>query len=500
VQTFVFVGFWLWFLVDGRTRFFVDPGALWHPVVGRTILNSGQFTHVDAFSFTRAGEPWIASQWLGECGLALLQRLSGLDGMLLGIAALLAGFYTWVAHRLIRSGAPWWFAVVLTALAIKGCSFHFFARPHLATLVLLGWTYARLCDFEAGRISLRGLFWLMPVVAVRANIHGGVMGGIGTIALAVAGWAVAPLADLPSPVTGFRQVLALGGLVVGCCLATLINPYGPELVRTWSAVMGSNVVHERITEHLPLLRSPYAWTVITFGVVYAAMLLSVPLGKVRMTWVLPLVWFYLGWDRVRNGPLFATVGIIALADMLPAVRWSATVYRWGNSLLHLPGNAPVKPGWRAIVIPVAVVVLAVGLQVADVAVPLVGRGWARLDPRVWPVDLLPQLRAYESSRPAGTPIFNDMKFGGFLIAETPGLRVFIDDRCELYGDDGILAYSRAQEQDPAQVDRWAGQFGFDRALVVTGSAIDQYLRLSNGWQVVAETKPATLHERVGIRR
>jgi hypothetical protein len=500
VQTVVFLGLWLWFLVDGRSRFFTDPGTFWHPAVGRHILTTGQFPHADPFSFTRAGRPWIASQWLGECGLALLQGLGGLDGILLGMVTMLAGFYTWVAHRLIRAGAPWWFAVLLVALAIKSSAFHFYARPHLATIVLLGWTVARLCDFEAGRIPLRGLMWLVPVMAVWSNVHGGVLGGIGTIALAVAGWAVAKLVGLPSPVVRYRRLIPLGGLILGCGLATLANPYGPELLRTWAAVVGSPVVHERILEHVPIVRAPYAWPVYVFAAVYLVLLLSVPVGRVRLTWLLPLAWAYLAWTRVRNGPLFATVTIIVLADVLPAVRWSAALYRWGDRLLHLPDSVPAKPGWRAAVIPAGVVVIAVGLQIAGAAVPLVGHGWARLNPGTWPVDLLPELREYEARHPPGTPIFNDMKFGGFLIAQTPGLRVFIDDRCELYGDDWILAYSRAHEQDPAQVDRWARRYGFDRALVVTGSSIDWYLRNSGGWRVVGETTAAALHERITVQK
>jgi hypothetical protein len=259
--------------------------------------------------------------------------------------------------------------------------------------------------------------------------------------------------------------------------------------------MGSPVVSAHIGEHLPIIRAPYAWPVYVFAAVYLILLLSVPLRQVRVTWLLPFVWFVLAWTRVRNGPLFATVAAVVLADVLPAVRWSATAYRWGNQLL--PGIAPDKLGWRADVLPMILVAGAVGLQMTAIAVPLVGYGWAQLDPKRWPMDLLPDLRDYEAGRPPGAPIFNDMRFGGFLIAHTPGLRVFIDDRCELYGDEWILAYGRAYREDPAQVDRWAEQYGFDRALVITGLSIDWYLRNSGGWRVVGETPAATFHERVG---
>jgi hypothetical protein len=497
VRTAIFLGLWLWFLIDGRSRYFNDPGTFWHTVVGQQVLATGQFLHTDQFSFTCAGQPWTASQWLGECALALLHGLSGFDGILLATATLLAGFYTWAAHRLIRAGIHWWLALLLAALAIKASSYHFFARPHLLTIVFLGWTFARLCDFEAGRIPLRGLFWLVPVSAVWANTHGGVIGGISTLALAVAGWGLAKLLGRPTPLMRYRQLVPLGGVVLGCELATLFNPYGLELPRTWFAVMNSPVVHQQILEHLPLIRSPYAWTVVLFGAVYLAALLSVSPRRYCVTWLLPLVWFYLAWTRVRHGPLFATVAVLALAELLPSVRWSARLSRWGNDLFHLPdGWGRSNPGWRAAVLPLAVVAAAVASQTAGVQFPLVGLGWATLDPKVWPLDLLPELREYERTHPPATPVINPMKYGGFLIYHTPGLRVFIDDRCELYGDEQLLAYVRAHDGDPEQVDRWAQRYGFDRAITVTGSPFDLNLRLSSAWKVARETRTATLHERV----
>jgi hypothetical protein len=77
-----------------------------------------------------------------------------------------------------------------------------------------------------------------------------------------------------------------------------------------------------------------------------------------------------------------------------------------------------------------------------VQVPILGRGWTRLDPILWPTGLLPELRGLEQNRPAGTPVFNEMLFSGFLIDVIPHLWVFIDDRCELFGDGMLLDYAR----------------------------------------------------------
>ncbi len=90
--------------------------------------------------------------------------------------------------------------------------------------------------------------------------------------------------------------------------------------------------------------------------------------------------------------------------------------------------------------------------------PSTEQKWVKLDGAHWPIEILPELQAIEKSRPRGTPIFNDMLFGGFLIYHTPGLRVFIDDRCELYGDEFMIKYVKAERSD---YEAWGKAYRFD---------------------------------------
>ena len=102
-----FLGFWVLLLAGGRSNFFRDPGTFWHTVVGRTILDTGHFFDRDPFSGSHGGEKWIPHQWLGECMMALVHRLDGLDSLLLATVTVLSCLYTWMAHRLMRSGLHW---------------------------------------------------------------------------------------------------------------------------------------------------------------------------------------------------------------------------------------------------------------------------------------------------------------------------------------------------------------------------------------------------------
>src|SRR5713101_1982812 len=57
--------------------FVVDPDVWWHIKVAQDILRTHHFPTVDPYSFTAAGTPWIAYEWLGEVVLASMYRLGG---------------------------------------------------------------------------------------------------------------------------------------------------------------------------------------------------------------------------------------------------------------------------------------------------------------------------------------------------------------------------------------------------------------------------------------
>jgi hypothetical protein len=431
--------------------------------------------------------------------MAVVHRFGQLDGLLLVTATLVAGLYTWAAVRLIRAGLHWLLALLIMALGLAASTFHLHPRPHLATLVLLGWMFAWLCDFEAGRMPLSRLFWLVPLCLVWTNTHDGVLGGIATLALTVAGWALLRFYGAAGPIKEYGQLLRLAILVVLCALTIVVNPYGLETPRAWLALVGSPVLPRLIDEHGPLLARSTGPLILPLAGVYLAALLGVRPWRLKVTWLVPLVWLGMAFTRIRHGPLFAITALVALADLFPQTCWAAWLLRAGSDLYRPrpPQPETVRGAFdpSPALIPLGLLLTALVLQLTGVRCPVLGRGWAALDRGYWPIDLLPELRAYEKSRPDGTPIFNEMLFGGFLIYYTPGLRVFIDDRCELYGDQGLLAYATARARDPARLDRWAREFGFELALTESGSGFDRYLRRAHGWALARETAPASLFRR-----
>ncbi|WP_435011082.1 hypothetical protein P12x_002376 [Tundrisphaera lichenicola] len=489
------LGIWLYLMVVGRSRLFRDPGSFWHKVVGRRILDGAGFFATDPFSFTQDGRPWIAQQWLGECAMAVVDRLSGLDGLLLGTVTILAVLYAWMAHRLLRGGLGWLPSTVLVLVGVGTSAIHFHVRPMIATIFAFGLTCAWLVDVDSGRRPTRWLWWLVPVFLIWTNTHGGVLGGLATLALAVGGWWLLGLAGRDSPASSLGRGIELGSIVGACGLTFLVNPYGVRMPASWVEIMASPVIPRMIIEHAPpRADDPATWMIGGLGLIYGIALVGVPVRRWRVTWLIAPIWLALTISRVRNAPLFGVAALVGLADIIPESRLGDWLGRPGRDLFRRPRVGVVRGIDLSWIGPAVLVAVALGLQIAGARVPVLGRGWAGLDPGYWPVELLPELR--KTTEGGARPhFFNEDILGGFLIDQVPGALVFTDDRCELYGDDWLTRYDRA-ERDPEALMRWLSEYRVDDALVRTGSGYDRAFRGRPGWAIVREAGPATLYRRI----
>ena len=96
---------WEALLADGDTG--------WHIRTGEWILSHAAVPATDLFSFSRAGEPWFAWEWLADVILAISYRCYGLPGVV-GLAAVVlclsgAVLMAWLlrrgaAHPAVRGG------------------------------------------------------------------------------------------------------------------------------------------------------------------------------------------------------------------------------------------------------------------------------------------------------------------------------------------------------------------------------------------------------------
>lgn len=493
-----FLAFWVLLLAAGRSSFFRDPGTFWHTTTGEKILHEG-FIRTDPYTFTFAGQWWVPYQWLGEVGMALAHRVGGFDAQLLGAATILAAVFAWLTVRLLRTGLNLAVVAGLVALTLAAGGSHFHVRPHLVTLACLTITMVWLVDIDAGRAKLSRLAWLAPLYVVWTNIHGGMLGGVASLGLVFAGWLAFWRLKRRSPVESWKDVRSLTLVGIGCGLAALASPYGLDLVKTWRVILGEPALRQIIQEHRPLdVTEPYAWPVLGMAGLFLFVLLGAPRGEWRASWFLPVFWLVQSFGRCRHAPLFAVVALVAITSMWPHTRWAAWLAKKRPDFYTPPEVEPRSPWWANVWLPALAVLLALALQANRVAVPVVGSGWAQHDPSHWPVELLDTLKEHEPKSP-GDPhrVFNEYIDGGFLIYHAPNYRVFVDDRCELFGGAWLLAFVEAYSDRTAEaVARWEAEYGrFDFALTRTGSGYDEYFAARPEWHTVKKTPTATFYRR-----
>ena len=159
--------------------FLVDPDLWWHIKVGQNILSTHSWPTTDPYSFTVAGHPWLAYEWLGDVLLGAVARFWGLQGLeacliVLGSAVMLALY----AYTTLRTGNPkagFAASAVLYALAMPSFSM----RPQMLGYLFLILTLIALERFRQGKS--RALWFLPPLFLIWVNTHGSWVIGLGTI-------------------------------------------------------------------------------------------------------------------------------------------------------------------------------------------------------------------------------------------------------------------------------------------------------------------------------
>lgn len=455
---------------------FQDPGIGWHLVTGRLILDTRTIPRADVFSFTASGKPWISYSWVFEAGGAALERIGGLPLFAAASVLVYALLPVLVFRRALRLGATLVPALLATVLAYLVLASHALARPHIFTYLFFALLLERLSDVQDGRLPVRSLRWLPLLAVVWCNVHSGFVAGLtltGIYAVVAAGRAIVLRdADERRRATAFAWVLAF------MVLATLINPSGPWL-------------HVEIVRHLGMAATRYFSefqspdfhpshvSIFAFELMILIVVAVVGFVGRRLAWIeVALLVFFLheGLESVRHMNLFAIVAapIIARELSVPLARRfprfdarcraiAAEQSALRAPLVYFPAFAA---GFLALTLVRAIPFPTTldGMQLTRGAAEFIAQ------------------RRSEFSR-----AFNTDDLGGSLVYRFwPSLRIFVDDRIGIYGDDFIMNsyfkvfYGKAGWRDV--LDRYR----LTAAVVSKEAVCTQLLRDSADWRTVYE--------------
>ena len=475
---------WLFiFAASGWKSLLGDGDTGWHIRAGQYILAHHAVPTVDLFSFSRAGAPWFAWEWLTDVMYAALFQMGGLKAIVLASGLMIGLFATIVLRYTLWRGAHMLVALFTTLLAAGAASMHFLARPHLFTLLLVPVCFWVL---EADRrTKTRWLWALIPITAVWANLHGGFVIFLALIALLVAGTALEAWLGAPH----WPAVRRYGLLLLGCSLASVINPYGVQLHIHIFEYLRADWIKNIVQEfQAPTFRNEgqLQYEALLVGGLIAIGFLVRKRRCTEALWILFLA--HASLISVRHAPIYAAVAAPFIACEL-SEWWSASAARMKKSqawrILHQLGT-DLSPGFRRTSVWPALFILALVLMDAPLK-------W----PRDFPSVMFPTAMIHQHADLVATGrLLTTDQWGDYIIySYYPRQKVYVDGRSDFYGEtlaNQYLHLLQGAYDWRAIMDR----NGFDVALLPAQWPLSSLLKQDASWRVVADDHSSVLFRRL----
>ncbi len=440
-----------------------DPDFWWHLRAGRWMVEHRVILYQDIFSFTKAGQEWIAHEWLSEWLMYGLYRLGGLPLLILFFAGLVTA--TFAVLYLRTEGKPYLagFSLVLGFLAtapVLG------ARPQMFTFFLSGLYWYLLERYRREGFSR----WLMPLpllMLLWVNLHGGY--AVGLLLLGAFGleatfeqWRKRERASSGAP----GQVVPLGVALLLSTAAVMANPNGLRLYRYPFETLGSPTMQRYIQEWFSPDFHLAHWQ--PLAVLLVVLLLAAFFARPRVSLANAALLAFFCYATLRSGrhvPFFVLAAVPVLGAACETIL--------GKYLPALPVEEPPRLRWKAYHIALAGLLLlaALGRSLS------VFRQQTESEEEKFPARALAWFR---ENRPPPN-LYNTYDWGGYLLWHLyPEYRVFIDGRADLYGDEFIeefLRIYRAEKGWEAGLER----YGVNTVLIQPSAPLAKVLQQSDSW-------------------
>ena len=443
-------------------RLLGDPDTQWHIAVGRWIVAHGAVPTTDLFSYTYAGAPWIAKEWVTQLLLSFAYGGAGWRGVVLltslAIAGTFVGLYAWLSARMRNTAA-----LAMTFAAFLTCEPHMLARPHILVLpVIAAWMMVMVGALDRRRAPPA---WAALLMVAWTNMHGSFPLGL-VMAGVLAGEGVLLVAR-------DRRLVALRRWTLFLALstaATMLSPFGWRAILVPLMMFGNGGTLRFVSEWQPLAPD-------LLGLVAALMLaatLVVLALEVRANVFRILAAGLVAYLMIRH------VRFVSLFGLISPILCARTA---GMRLPALPLGrmTQVRATMLWVVIGAMIstdVVLAIALRPAPM-------------PKMTPV------AAYDAAVAHGIhgPVYNDYDFGGFLIAHD--VKTFIDGRTDqLFLGDFMPDLTEAiDDKDDKAFAGIVARSGARWALIRPHSKTSAHFDVMPGWSRLYEDENAATYVR-----
>lgn len=470
----------------------------WHAATGRLIAETGAIPPADAFSYTRAGEPFYNQSWLAQLLMYGLYSLGGPPLLVAVQALVLAAAYGLLILLCARRSGEVRLSVGLFLLLALPASFdNWIVRPQSYAIPLfIAYLFALtawrdpegLHDPAAARTAWRPLVLLPVLGALWVNLHGSFVLGGALIALTFVGEAVARLlaarsGEQPPAARPPLWHLVAAGALTG--LSWLANPGGWQVLGYVRDLLSSSQVTQLVTEWAPpTIRTPNGAIFFLFLIAGAVILTYARRRPDPVDMLIAGAFLWLALGASRNNIWF----IAAATPLL--VRQAAA---WRRE------DRPRKPAFQgmpalnAAIIGVIGLALLVALPWVKPALDLPSEFGAVVDAKLTPVEAVRAMQA-DAARPER--LFHAMSYGSYLIWASPEQKVWIDPRIELYPFEQWQEYQLLS--GGLEAERLLGDYDVDGLLLSNeeqGALVDWAKGRPAEWELRYEDEQASYFAR-----
>ncbi len=427
---------------------FNDGDTFWHLAAGNWIIDHRAIPHTDPFSYTFAGKPWLAHEWLSELLMAGVFRLCGWSGL----ALLTAGAGGLTVYLVARVASRWLGGLALWLTVLLGLGMiapHLLVRPHILVLPLLALWCGELV--EARTENRRPGWWMVPVMVLWANMHGSFLFGLCLIGpFALEALLAASHGERRSVVIGW------GGFGLAALVASLLTPHGFEgLLFPVKLLIMPGITG--VMEWAPSdFSRPSMLEIGLLGAVFVIIRQRAEVPLIRLLILLALV--HLTFKHSRQEIMLGLLGVLLLAEPLGRTFTGSMNGKLG--LKHWTRPAMVFAG-----------VVVVGLAILRLVLP-VG------EPRTANTPAEALAAVPEALRRQS--VFNHYDAGGYLIWK--GVRPFIDGRTDMYGADFFATYNQAMNSDQPALEKILRDYRVQWTLLKNGSDAADIMEHLPGWR------------------
>ena len=474
LQDILFITIYIGSLLLGPRMLNMDGDLPRHILTGKLILETRSVPATEPFAYPYQDKPFVshAHDWITVTFFYLVFRFTGLAGMVILSALLLAFMFTFLCRYIFKQSELFLSTLFLLIWGAGITSLHWITRPHLFSMLFFIVWIIWLDKIDRGK---QERLWHFPfLMLLWANMHGEFVIGFLALLAYGAGWIWLFLFNrsLANKRTGLNFLLIL----VLSSFASLLNPSGLASWKTVLGYIGNNYLMSRTYEMRQPDFSQPEFLVLLGLLVFSIFLLSIKNKKIPTAHAFLLAGFSaMSLIAGRNIHLYGIAAPFVLAGAIEKKSLGAIFLRLENSLSRIDENLKGSL-WPAMTVVISCVLIA--------STPI--KQIYQFSNQKFPV----QATKWLMDNPQSGRLFNELNWGGYLALHLwPGQSVFVDSVADTTGE-LTLEYESVLTLSP-QKNTVLAKYHIEWAVIKTDSILASALK-REGWAVLYQDPIATI--------